>query len=60
MAEEPPRLKLGKRAAFVKTHLKRLKQEHDTWEADFWKLPKPDAVTEPHCLGPVIALPKGI
>ena len=35
MAKEHPRLKLGKTAAFVKTHLRRLPQENETWEADF-------------------------
>ena len=41
MANEHPRLKLGKRASFVKTHLKQLPQEKETWEADFRALPKP-------------------
>ncbi len=40
MAEEV-RLKLGKGAAFVKSGLRRLPQEDDTWEADFLALPKP-------------------
>ena len=59
MAKELPKLKLGKSAAFVKTHLKQLKQENDTWEADFRALPKPKGQTETHCLGLVVALPKG-
>jgi hypothetical protein len=54
-----PRLKLGKRAAFVKTHLKRLPQEKEIWEADFRTLPKPAGQTETHYLGVVAALPKG-
>jgi hypothetical protein len=34
------RLKLGKRASFfVKTQLRRLRQENDTWEADFFPIP---------------------
>ena len=40
MANEHPRLKLGKRASFVKTHLKQLPQEDETWEADFRALAK--------------------
>jgi hypothetical protein len=59
MAKERPKLKLGKSAAFVKTHLKRLEQENDTWEADFRALPKPHGQTETHYLGLVVALPNG-
>ena len=59
MAKEHPRLKLGKRASFVKTHLKQLPQEKETWEADFRALPKPMDQTETHYLGLVVALPKG-
>jgi hypothetical protein len=59
MAKEHPRLKLGKSAAFVKTHLKQLKQENDTWETDFRALPKQKGQTETHYLGLVVALPKG-
>ena len=59
MAKEHPRLKLGKRASFVKTHLKQLPQEKETWEADFRPLPKPPEQTETHYLGLVVALPKG-
>ena len=59
MAKEHPRLKLGKRASFVKTHLKQLPQEKETWEADFRALPKPAGQTETHYLGLVVALPKG-
>ena len=59
MAKEHPRLKLGKSAAFVKTHLKRLPQEKETWEADFRALPKPAGQAETHYLGVVAALPKG-
>ena len=35
MAREEEKLKLGKGAAFVKGRLKRLRQEDETWEADF-------------------------
>jgi hypothetical protein len=59
MAKEQPKLKLGKSAAFVKTHLKQLKQENDTWEADFRALPKEKGQTETHYLGLVVALPRG-
>lgn len=51
------KLKLGKGTAFVKTHIKRLKQEKDTWEADFRAMPKPPGQTETHYLGLVVALP---
>jgi hypothetical protein len=50
-------LKLGKRSAFVKTHIKRLEQQEDTWEADFRALPKPQGQKETHYLGLVVALP---
>jgi hypothetical protein len=59
MANEHPTLKLGKRASFVKTHLKQLPQVEETWEADFRALPKPAGQTETHYLGLVVALPKG-
>src|SRR6202795_264049 len=59
MAKEHSRLKLGKRAAFVKTHLKVLPQEMESWEADFRALPKPRGQTETHYLGLVVALPNG-
>ncbi len=59
VAKEQTKLKLGKSAAFVKTHLKRLKQENDTWEADFRALPKLTGQTETHYLGLVVALPNG-
>jgi hypothetical protein len=56
MAREHPRLKLGKGAAFVKTHLKQLPQTKETWEADFRALPKPRGQTDTHYLGVVVAL----
>jgi hypothetical protein len=58
MAKEHPRLKLSKRVAFVKTHLKRLPQVEETWEVDFRPLPKPPRQAETHYLGVVAALPK--
>jgi hypothetical protein len=59
MAKEHSRLKLGKRASFVKTHLRQLPREKETWEADFRALPKPAGQTETHYLGLVVALPRG-
>ena len=59
MAEEKKKLKLGKGASFVKTQLKKLKQEYDTWEADFRALPKSKGEPETHYLGLVVALPRG-
>ena len=59
MAQEHPRLKLGKRAAFVKTHLKRLPRQEETWEVDFRALPKPAGQTDTHYLGLAVALPSG-
>ncbi len=41
MAKELEKLKLGKGNAFVKSRLRRLRQEDETWEADFRALPKP-------------------
>ncbi|HQU44326.1 MAG: hypothetical protein B7Z73_08560, partial [Planctomycetia bacterium 21-64-5] len=51
--------RLGKSSAFVKTHLKRLEQGNDIWEADFRTLPKPQDQSETHYLGLVVALPHG-
>jgi hypothetical protein len=59
MAREHPRLRLGKRAAFVKTHLKQLPRQEETWEVDFRPLPKPAGQTDTHYLGLAVALPKG-
>lgn len=52
-------LKLGKGAAFVKSHLRRLHQEDETWEADFRALPKPIAQGGTHYLGVVVTNPHG-
>jgi hypothetical protein len=41
MSRKADILKLGKGAAFDKSRLKRLRQEDETWEADFRALPKP-------------------
>ena len=59
MAKDHPRLKLGKRAAFVKTHLKRLPRQEETWEVDFRALPRPAGQTDTHYLGLAVALPRG-
>ena len=43
MKGEVAKLKLGKGASFfVKTQLRRLRQEQDTWEADFFPIPCSD------------------
>jgi hypothetical protein len=47
-------LKLGKGQAFDKARLKRLRQEDETWEADFRVLPKPMMQNETHYLGLVV------
>src|SRR5436305_9544996 len=39
MPDQNDKLKLGKGAAFVKSRLKYLPQEDDTWEADFFPIP---------------------
>src|SRR5437763_3621981 len=59
MRQESDNLKLGKGAAFVKSRFKRLRQEDDTWEADFRALPKPITQSETHYLGLVVAQPDG-
>jgi len=41
MRRKADSLKLGKGAAFDMARLKRLRQEDETWEADFRALPKP-------------------
>lgn len=59
MANEHPRLKLGKRASFVKTQIKRLPQVDESMEADFRALPRTAGQTDTHYLGLVVVLPKG-
>lgn len=59
MGNHQGKLKLGKSASFVKTHLKQLEQEDDIWEADFRALPKQKDQTDTHYLGLVAALPRG-
>ncbi len=55
MPREPERLKLGKGAAFVKSQLRYLPQEDDTWEADFLPLPYSGAQDGGTCLGMVVS-----
>jgi hypothetical protein len=50
---------LGKGSAFVKSRLKHLHQENDTWEADFRALPKPISQSETHYLGLVVVKKDG-
>jgi Domain of unknown function (DUF6930) len=52
---EEEKLVLGKGAAFVKSALKRLRQEDETWEADFRALPKPVTQSQTHYRGMVVA-----
>jgi hypothetical protein len=52
---EEEKLKLGKGAAFVKGRFKRLRQEDETWEADFQALPKPVTQSQTHYRGMVVA-----
>ena len=59
MADEE-RLKLGKGAAFVKSRLRHLPQEDDTWEADFLALPKPHTQSATHYQGLVVTRSDGI
>jgi hypothetical protein len=48
------KLKLGKGSAFVKGRLKNLPQRDETWEADFYALPKPIEQTQTRYLGMVV------
>src|SRR4051812_44997996 len=59
MEKERKRLKIGKRASFVKTHIKLLPQEEETWEADFRAVPTAADQAETHYLGLAVALPTG-
>jgi hypothetical protein len=59
LAREEEKLKLGKGATFVKSRFKRLRQENETWEADFRALPKPITQSETNYLGRVVTQPDG-
>ncbi len=54
LAWEEVKLRLGKGTAFVKSNLKRLSQENETWEADFQALPKPITQSKTLYLGMVV------
>lgn len=49
-----------KGTVFVKRQLQRLRQEDDTWEADFRALPKPMMQTTTHYFGMVLAVRHGL
>jgi hypothetical protein len=53
------KLKLGKGNAFVKSQLRRLRQEDETWEADFQTLPKPISQSATYYVGMVLTKPDG-
>jgi hypothetical protein len=55
VAREEEKLKLGKGAAFVKGRFKRLRQEDETWEADFQALSKPFTQSRTDYRGMVVA-----
>ena len=59
MADSENKLKLGKGAAFVKSQLRRLRQENETWEADFRALPKPIMQRVTQYVGMVLTRPDG-
>jgi len=60
MAQQESKLTLGKGTAFVKSRLKRLRQDDVTWEADFQALPKPMMQTETRYLGMVVTKADGL
>jgi hypothetical protein len=49
------KLRLGKGVFFVKTQLRRLKQEDDTWEADFFPIPCPESEPSEVWIGLVLS-----
>lgn len=57
---ETGKLKLGKGAAFVKSHLRRLRQEDETWQVDFRALPKPMRQVKTRYIGFVVTDPDRI
>jgi hypothetical protein len=59
VAGDENKLKLGKGNAFVKSQLRRLDQEDETWEADFRALPKPNSQSGTHYIGMVLTQPDG-
>jgi hypothetical protein len=59
MADDEKKLKLGKGNAFVKSQLRRLRQEDETWEADFRALSKPNSQGATHYIGMILTQPDG-
>jgi hypothetical protein len=59
VADDENKLKLGKGNAFVKSQLRRLPQENETWEADFRALPKPISKGGTNYVGMVLTQPDG-
>jgi len=59
MPRERKKLAVGKSAAFDKSRLKRLRQEDETWEADFRALPQPLSQNETFYLGLVVVQGEG-
>src|SRR5262245_39102741 len=56
MRQEADKLKLGKGASFfVKTQLRRLRQEDDTWESDLFPIPCSDSVHDSMWWGMVLS-----
>ena len=60
VAGDENKLKLGKGVAFVKSQLRRLRQEDETWKADFRALPKSISQSATRYLGMVLTQPDGI
>src|SRR6185437_860119 len=60
VARKRKMLQLGKGHAFVKSQLRRLRQEDDTWEADFRALPQAVTQSATHYLGLVLTQADGI
>jgi len=59
VAQKREKLKLSKGVAFVKSQLRRLPQEDETWEADFRALPQVITQSATHYLGLVLTQPDG-
>jgi hypothetical protein len=55
VARAEEKLKPGKETGFEKGRLKRLRQQDETWDADFRALPKPITQSQTHYLGMVVA-----
>jgi Domain of unknown function (DUF6930) len=59
VARKREKLQLGKGVAFVKSQLRWLHQEDETWEADFRALPQAITQSATHYLGMVLTQPDG-